>query len=488
MMQLKEACSILARIEQEKNVNSIILDDVLVWPLIRQCLWVELLNQGKVSTSKSPKNILFDFLLLLVRMSRRVRAKLAAFSRHFLVIPDQKVTTLFFSRPVYLQKIEGTPLFFDRIVDTLFFLSRNKEKVAKFYTARWPGEELYFPASVLRMEGQWAAADEMKHIKVLLGDMALMAGLPKDRFIHKVTQSWRQFLGWRRVARKVFLRTPRLKRVFVTSWYFPDMMGIVAAAKESGIETIDVQHGKQGKYQGMYSWWTAIPENGYQMMPDHFWCWGQPSCAHILASSQARRLHRPFVGGFPWLDFYRNFLSQEEAGLLKPGCIVLVTLQPPVGLHTEPIPDFLVEYLSSPHSHGKRFIFRCHPNDRGRIDYCKQRLEGISAEIYTISDGVSNLFDALLKVTHHITAYSSCCYEADAFGVPTLLFGSDARDIYAEEIDSGVFAWTEGRAEDLQEWLETKATSLDGNAEQHKSSYIVSSLSLARNALEQQLS
>ena len=32
-------------------------------------------------------------------------------------------------------------------------------------------------------------------------------------------------------------------------------MGLIAAAKEQGIKVIDVQHGKQGSFQAMYSGW-----------------------------------------------------------------------------------------------------------------------------------------------------------------------------------------------------------------------------------------
>ena len=78
------------------------------------------------------------------------------------------------------------------------------------------------------------------------------------------------------------------------------MMGIIAAARTQGIKVIDIQHGKQGKFNAMYSGWhhISIKEN-YIMMPDYFWCWGEPSVNQILQSSSARRTHLPFVGGFP---------------------------------------------------------------------------------------------------------------------------------------------------------------------------------------------
>jgi hypothetical protein len=476
-MQLKEVCATLALIEQEHDVNTIELDGVLLWPLIRQCLWLELVSGSQAVGGKPP-----GLRLALSRLAQMSRTFLATIGLKRSVSLTE-VTTLFLSRPVYLQQLSGSDLLFDRIVDPLVFLSRNRERVAKHYISSWPTDApLYFPASVLQPAGAGLPPAGAGEFGPQLDEIALSAGLNPESFFRRVNQAWGQYRAWNNAGKQLFRNSTGLKRIFLTSWYFPDMMGIIAAAKELGVETIDVQHGKQGKYQGMYSWWTRVPEKGYQLMPDRFWCWGQPSCDHILASSPARKTHKPYVGGFPWLDFYREFISPVTAFNSKHDRRVLVTLQPPAGGHVEPIPDFIIEYLSSGFSAGAYFTFRCHPNDRGRRAYCQRRLKSVPADRFAISDGTSNLYDDLLQATHHITAYSSCCYEADAFGVPTLLFGHDALDIYGEEIDARAFSWTEGRAEDLDDWLNT--TNRDKReSSQRGSSYITSSLKAAMSAL-----
>jgi hypothetical protein len=252
-------------------------------------------------------------------------------------------------------------------------------------------------------------------------------------------------------------------------------MGLIVAAREHGVETVDVQHGKQGKLQAMYSGWR-IPADGYQMMPDVFWCWGRPSAEHILASSPDRKTHRPVVGGYPWLDYYRRHVSRVDTATRGGmGKCVLVTTQPRQGDNVEPIPDFLVEFLSHA-PQGVRFVFRCHPNDRSGLEYCRRRLVALPSDLYEIDDGRSNLYDRMIAATHHITAYSSCCYEAGAF---TLLFGSDARTIYGDEIEAGIFSWTPGSANDLSLWLETAKSEADAP----DSGYIVSSLEHAAASL-----
>ena len=85
-------------------------------------------------------------------------------------------------------------------------------------------------------------------------------------------------------------------------------------------------------------------------------------------------------------------------------------------------------------------LFRKHPNDKFGYQYYKYRLKSIGSELHCFDDGTKNLYDIFESITHHITAYSSCCYEARAFGIDTLLFGEDAFDIYNEEIRNNVFS------------------------------------------------
>jgi hypothetical protein len=342
---------------------------------------------------------------------------------------------------------------------------------AKYYVAPWPDRQaLHYSAALLRPVRKLPLAVPADHRNGLLR-VAEAAGIAPEKLLARYAASLKAFDRWHKTGLGFFDSRKDLQTVYLTSWYFPDMMGIIAAARERGVQTIDVQHGKQGKLQAMYSGWR-IPDGGYQMMPDTFWCWGCPSAEHILASTPDRKIHRPIVGGYPWLDYYRRHVSNAVApareGISKH---VLVTTQPRQGDNAEPVPDFLLEFLRK-RPKGICFIFRCHPNDQSGPEYCRRRLSEFPCDLYDIDDGRSNLYDRMITATHHITAYSSCCYEAGAFGVPTLLFGTDARAIYGDEIEAGIFSWTPGSADDLSLWLETAKSGEDAP----DSGYIFSSL------------
>jgi hypothetical protein len=354
---------------------------------------------------------------------------------------------------------------------------------AKYYVAPWPEQlQLSFSAALLRPFNLLTSFPGLPQAhRASLTCLARDAGIEPNQLLWRYERSLRAFDHWLQAARRFLDSRKKLKTIYLTSWYFSDMMALVAAARERCIKTIEVQHGKQGKFQAMYSGWR-IPEEGYQMMPDVFWNWGEPSAEHILASSPNRLIHRPIIGGFPWLDYFCQHVSKHNvANHIKTGKRVLVTTQEPQGDNNQSIPDFFLEFLRENPS-DISFIFRCHPNDRRGAEYCRYRLSELPTEIYTIDDGSSNLYDILISATHHITAYSSCCYEANAFGVPTLLFGADARAIYSDEIESGLFSWALGSAKDLASWLESGSSDKDMTDRRYIRSSLENTAAILRNA------
>ena len=127
------------------------------------------------------------------------------------------------------------------------------------------------------------------------------------------------------------------------------------------------------------------------------------------------------------------------------------------------IPDFLnmvckptysfIEFLSNCNEEDIEFIFRLHPNDKEGYAYCNERLKLVNPVLYSIDTGVQNLYDVLKVVSHHVTAFSSCCYEASIFNVPTLLYGEESKEIYEDDIKNHIFTWVNSNEESLRAWL-----------------------------------
>ena len=49
-MKQKKVCEILAKLESENEVNSIRIDGIYLWPLIRQCIWKQLLIDDQIGS------------------------------------------------------------------------------------------------------------------------------------------------------------------------------------------------------------------------------------------------------------------------------------------------------------------------------------------------------------------------------------------------------------------------------------------------------
>lgn len=447
-MKTSDAFNLIVQIEDSVDTDVFEWKGFITWPLVRQMLWVELTSvasEGEVKTVK--KRYAQKALLSLERLVLIARCLFSDIGKR------KDSSKIFISRPVYLEEI-GFERLFDRVVDPIIESLGGNEKITKYYVSKTPKKKKLVHKSLMMCPGVLNSfAPFTDKQKTVLCQIEYLSGISALELQDRYKKMLKTFIRWFFSAKRTLSKQKNLKEIYLTSWYFPDMMGICAAASTLGIETIDVQHGKQGKYQAMYSGWNKIPDEGYDLMPDVFWCWGQTSCNHILTSSPSRRTHLPFVGGYPWIDYYKKHLMPDSCKPSGERPVVLVTLQPPQGLNTERIPNFIVDFLLSADAKDVYFIFRLHPNDKTGARYCRKRLDQVSAEIYSIDRGSRNLYDVFCLASYHITAYSSCCYEAKVFNIPTLLYGSESQEIYRDEIRDNIFAWTNSDVRDLKAWL-----------------------------------
>lgn len=478
-MRLDKIRDVLVSIENRVEVNAIKAEGVHLWPILRLCIWHQLAigvgpQQELEKRERTPFKKGIDFALKLAGKIKNSFAYYLMVNSH---ISDSE--TVFFTRPVYLQTLESN-LLFDRIVDPLIDVLNSEKSISKYcLSSGSKPSNLYFDVDFIGPNDLYFPNISYEIAIEDFNEIAKISGLDLNGLLQVFKNSCVNYFRWYALGKKLFSRTPSIKKVYVTSWYFPDMMGLISAAKELGLETTDLQHGQQGKYQIMYSWWSKIPSDGYGLIPDRFWCWGQQSVNHIMNVNNNTKMHQAFVGGYPWIDFYKRHLQKpSDSRSADNSREVLFTLQPPSGEHLEPIPDFILDFLTLDKHQSVVFNFRCHPNFKGCYDYIQNRLKNINSGRYRITFGNSILYHDFLTATHHITAFSSCCYEAEVFDIPTLLFGADALENYEDEIKNNEFIWTSGSVEDLVQWM------ANNESFNNKSNYIVSSKDLARECLQ----
>jgi hypothetical protein len=220
-------------------------------------------------------------------------------------------------------------------------------------------------------------------------------------------------------------------------------MAFCLAARRSGIPAVDVQHGVTAGNPA-YEGWSRVPEDGFALLPSHFWCWSETDARPVRGwPSGAAERHRAFVGGHPWLALWRSarpLAAALRARLPDRGgasLAVLVTLNWSSGFS-----DRLTALMRSAPRDWTWWI-RLHPlmtRERAAIrSWCASEMPG-RADVDAATDLPLPLLVEAADV--HVTHNSTVIQEAARLGTPSVAIDARAIDVYADELASGwaVFA------------------------------------------------
>jgi hypothetical protein len=275
---------------------------------------------------------------------------------------------------------------------------------------------------------------------------------------------------------------PRL--VVLGVFYALEAMALTHACRQRGIPVVDIQHGKQGRFHGMYDHWSVLPHDGYSVLPDIFWNWGAES-AETIRSSLPPGTCRPttVIGGNCWLSAWKGnaalaCLPETEALLQKMTGYertILVSLQP-LG---NPIPAHVLQAMKqAPHSW--LWLVRLHPHQRREAATIEAQLSAAQIASFDVTEATNApLYPLLSRVDAQVTCWSSVAYEALAFGKAVILVHPLAKTLYSAYIEQGYFSYA-GSTEALLERL-FAATGDVANPE--KEPYIETGEARAREAL-----
>ena len=92
------------------------------------------------------------------------------------------------------------------------------------------------------------------------------------------------------------LKSYNPKLLFLTVFYRPEAMAMSLACHRLGIRVVEYQHGAQNDYHAMYTHWMNVPKNGYELIPDIFWLWGDVPKSRIEKWSKNTSKHKVVVG------------------------------------------------------------------------------------------------------------------------------------------------------------------------------------------------
>lgn len=234
------------------------------------------------------------------------------------------------------------------------------------------------------------------------------------------------------------------KFCFSSNYYGFREMGMNLAARESGVLSVDLQHGMQGPLHVAYGRWTNVPSGGFEVMPSVFWNWSQDDSDVIDRWAAATTAHRTVVGGLPVLEMFRDehspLVREFDAAVQRvldrspnpPAKKVLLTLQTGVGINA-----FLRELLSVSPPEWFWWV-RLHPGmlaERAGVEAVLRTIPGLR---WNVDDATTLPLYSLLRYSDgHVTDSSSSVIEAAEFGVRSVVSNPSAPLMYERAFAEG---------------------------------------------------
>lgn len=212
--------------------------------------------------------------------------------------------------------------------------------------------------------------------------------------------------------------------------------GLNLACRRRGVLSVELQHGAFVLH-GQYASWRRVPPEGYDLLPDAFWCWDDATAALINEwSDRCAPRHRAVVGGNPWLEACASLAPDPPPSTgRKKG---LLTLQPPERMYSDGrlLPAFVLDALTRVDKDWVWWV-RAHPAwpcDTSKLADMLHR-RGLKAEFERA--GSAPLPHLLSQADLHLTHSSSTVLEAERFGVPSIVWSGTGADLYASQIAAG---------------------------------------------------
>ena len=239
-----------------------------------------------------------------------------------------------------------------------------------------------------------------------------------------------------------------LKRIrpsfgFTSCYYQNDGLAFNLACHELGIISIDIQHGSISELHRAYGRWNRIPDEGFELFPSVFWCWGEYEADIIHQwNSKVEQWHKPIIGGNPWLSFwrkdeneavsyYKNVIRKRKNKLPKYQHILLALQDTDNSLMS--IKEAIKE--SPPNWF---WWIRLHPagmKERKKIKIFFNDFVGDRVELDMAND--LPLPALLREMNVVVTGWSSVVEEAEFFEIPSVVTHIFGTQLFAREVTSG---------------------------------------------------
>ena len=128
-MKTVDTFELILKIENKVDINVFRFRSFNTWPLVRQMLWYELTRVKQHNSDKSK-------VVLIVIIFLKIKKVISALYNSLLMQKSHTDDTkIFFSRPVFLQKL-STGRYLDRIIDPIILSLDKNDNFSKYYVSK----------------------------------------------------------------------------------------------------------------------------------------------------------------------------------------------------------------------------------------------------------------------------------------------------------------------------------------------------------------
>jgi len=252
--------------------------------------------------------------------------------------------------------------------------------------------------------------------------------LRSDFFLIKILRVYNYSVYFERILKKA---KPSL--VIVEGFYSYIAMGMVLAANRLGIKCVDVQHGVQSENDFLFSHWDNLPDKGYEVLPDIFWCWSDEEKINISQWAKSTNLYSANTGGNPVLEIDEENNDEADEQLFNSDDVkILYTHQADFELS-----ELFVKILKSSPDNWKWYI-RFHPQYPEAAEKISQILPSYNLKnIFTDKISELPLPVVLKEMDLHVTEFSSTVLEAETLGIHSIILSEYGSSLFNKQIERG---------------------------------------------------
>lgn len=468
-MKQSEIINIINKIENEFPVDKWVIDKIHIWPLIRNELGSKLFYLGV----NKPKDIgkLKRRIARLIHIFRNFLKYAYAYTtdfRHNDTI-DSPVDIIFLTNSEYRTLLKG--LYYDRLCEPFIDTFQDIDmKTLSFeyaydiirYKIPRSKPSVFIQSRIDYLETKNRLFKKKPNIENerLDGFYGFIKFLESKNYgiiipnIQDLRYQVGVILGISEYFKNIFNKI-KPSIAFVPNYSSSIGFAFNLACRQIGIPSVDIQHGLAGEYHSYYGRWNKIPEDGFEVLPSVFWCWGQEDANAILKwNKNVSNFHRPFVGGNLWLNlwrnqnndtvkYYDNQIIQIKAKSNK-SVFILYGFNKIYG-----IPEWIIDAMRTSSDFFHWWI-RIHYGQLNERETVRNLLKKHNINNFDLDLATDLPLPALLRHTDlHITNCSATIIDAEYFSVPSIFTDENGIEFIEKEIASGmaVYAHT---TEELQ--------------------------------------